>query len=147
MGRSGLLRALELQPGFWPASGQLLLLELLEGRVDAADALLRKERAGWPFDLPSTLRVVNAARSPDSIPPVLPVLEQWSRSGAMPGLMVASFYALLNQPDAAIATLETGVRRRDPLVVHLRWWPAFRSLHSDPGFRALLARLALPPLD
>jgi hypothetical protein len=53
-------------------------------------------------------------------------------------------HALSGDRDRAFESLETAVRERRVMVVTLKSEPALESLHDDPRFRALVAKIGLP---
>lgn len=53
-------------------------------------------------------------------------------------------HALSGDRDRAFESLETAVRERRVMVVTLKSEPALASLHDDPRFRALVAKIGLP---
>jgi tetratricopeptide (TPR) repeat protein len=59
---------------------------------------------------------------------------------------VALAYAALGDRERALRLLEEAVEHRESLAMGMRIEPAFRNLHGDPRFAALLAREGLPPL-
>lgn len=53
-------------------------------------------------------------------------------------------HALTGDRDRAFESLETAVRERRTMVVTLKSEPALETLHDDPRFRALAAKIGLP---
>ncbi len=72
-------------------------------------------------------------------------LEALQRSEQIDGLMVAGVYTSLGKFDSAFKALEDAYRKRDSTLLSLATSPVLRPLHSDPRFRALLARLHFTP--
>ncbi len=139
-------RALELQAGFWPASVQLLLLELVEGRIGPAESLIAAQEPYLPFDPALARAVLAGVRDRSARDQAITMVEQWQGAGTAPVIVAASFLALLQDPDRAFAVLEAGLDRREPHMALIRWWPALEPLHRDPRFAGLLRQLGLPPL-
>ena len=65
-------------------------------------------------------------------------------NGAEPAYKLAATAALLELAPQALAWLDIAVERNETDVLGMRIEPAFRSLHGDPGFAGLLARIGLP---
>jgi len=57
----------------------------------------------------------------------------------LPPAVQAIAYSLFEMPDAAFERLYYARRTLDPNLLSLQYWPAFRALHSDPRWNALLA--------
>ena len=57
---------------------------------------------------------------------------------------VAGTHALLSEKEAALRYLAASVARREPVAVGLRVNPFFRSLRSDPAYRALAESIGRP---
>lgn len=58
--------------------------------------------------------------------------------------VIAGRYAIRNEKDAAFMWLDRACERREPGVIEIRTDEAFRNLHGDPRWQALLSKLKLP---
>jgi tetratricopeptide (TPR) repeat protein len=57
---------------------------------------------------------------------------------------IALFYSRAGDTDEAIAWLEEGYRRRDPLMINLKSLPSLDPLRADPRFDDLVRRIGYP---
>jgi TolB-like protein/Tfp pilus assembly protein PilF len=71
------------------------------------------------------------------------ILDPINRS-AFPSLYRAMAHNVLGERAAAIPALEQGLVERSDWMYSLRTQPLLRSLHGDPGFEAVVAKLGLP---
>jgi len=62
-------------------------------------------------------------------------------------IRIAQDQVMLGQTDAAFATLDRSVQDHDVGMIGLVMDPLFYSVHRDPRFQALLARMGLPPVQ
>jgi tetratricopeptide (TPR) repeat protein len=60
---------------------------------------------------------------------------------------IASDYALLGEDAEALRHLRAAYEKHDSSMVMILVHPPLRSLHRDPAFRELVAKLGLPPLS
>ncbi len=60
---------------------------------------------------------------------------------------LATTYCLLGDKQHALDLLQLSVQKREARVVAMRIDQNFDSLHDEPLFRALLAKVGLPPLS
>jgi hypothetical protein len=58
-------------------------------------------------------------------------------------VLLAFIPAGLDDRDRVMALLERAYAERDPSMPFIGAWPAFRPLHGDPRFRALLGKMKL----
>jgi len=121
-GRAELGRALQLQPGFWPASVQLLLLDLAEGRMTSGRTLAEREGSALPFGAELARQIIVAKESGTSSPELAAALTALRASGSLPVIVVASFHAILGETVEALDafgrghTAQRAARHTDPLV-------------------------------
>jgi TolB-like protein/DNA-binding winged helix-turn-helix (wHTH) protein len=71
--------------------------------------------------------------------------EERARKRYLSPIHLAYDYAMLGSKEETLRELEDSFRERDPLLVFLQKWQAFDFLHSDPRYRALVAKMGLPP--
>ena len=144
-GREELRRAMQLRAGFWPASVQLLLLDIVEGRLESASAIIEAGSSSFPFPADLARQTIAAKKSGTSSPALAVSLAALRQSGTAPVIVVASFFAILGETGDALDALDEGIRRNEPIGTLLRWWPALVSLHRESRFHEMLERLKLPP--
>lgn len=70
----------------------------------------------------------------------LELKKPWDESPAI----IASLYALTGDKDRAFEWLDKAYAERDMGIIGLKVDPAFKNLHGDPRFAALLRRVGLP---
>ncbi len=147
-----ILRSAEAaEPGFLSPHAYLANIALIEGQDSVYLAESRKA-ADLRHD-PDAMAVVEAA-------------EQGFAKGRRRGLLIARLAAqqklhaqdkitayplaescgLLGESNAALKYLQESYDRHDPAVLGMNISAMFKSLHSDPQFRALAKRIGLPPL-
>ncbi len=71
--------------------------------------------------------------------------QERARKHYLSPLHLAYDYAMLGRKEETLRALEDGFRERDPMLVFLQKWRAFDFLHSEPRYRALVAKMGLPP--
>jgi DNA-binding winged helix-turn-helix (wHTH) protein/tetratricopeptide (TPR) repeat protein len=67
-------------------------------------------------------------------------------AGKFPAYFLAETCARLGDQRAAMLYLEDAYAKRDDNIADLETDPAFASMHGDPSFRELIAKVGLPPL-
>jgi tetratricopeptide (TPR) repeat protein len=149
-------KALELEPDAITYFG--LVLSRAENG-DSSTAIAEAEKAtklnASPLLLTSLASAYARAGRRDDANRVLQRLEElWERQGIAPAwhaagspyvcpYEVAGVYAQLGDKDRALKWLDKAYRNRSCLY-WLRQDPRFESLHSDPRFQELLARINFP---
>jgi hypothetical protein len=68
------------------------------------------------------------------------------KAGKFPAYLLAQTCARLGDQRSAMEYLNNAYAERDDNIPDLETDPAFLSIHSEPGFRQLLAKVGLPPL-
>jgi tetratricopeptide (TPR) repeat protein len=58
--------------------------------------------------------------------------------------VIARLYADLGEKEKALEWLDTAYREHDCLLIELKAWPQFASLHADPRFAGLADKIGLP---
>jgi len=71
--------------------------------------------------------------------------QELSRKGYRSPIHLAADYAVLQRKEETLHALDDSFRERSPWLVFLQKEPAFDFLHSDPRYRALVAKIGLPP--
>ena len=164
-------RALEINPSFAAGYHDYAWLQVVTGRAAEAVDTLRRALAldplsprvnidaGWlllqahRFDEAAA----QARRALELEPDMREALFCMARARAFANGTIASAqmpgndpyyqglrHALMGDRDRAFESLETAVRERRTMVVTLKSEPALESLHDDPRFRALVAKVGLP---
>jgi serine/threonine-protein kinase len=145
-GREELARAMALQPGFWPASVQVWLLDVAEGKLEQARKLVASDGAFFPFGTDIAMEILAAKETGTSSPGLAASLAALQGGAKAPVIVVASLYAILGETGEALDALDEGIRRNEPLGTLIRWWPALKPLHGQPRFHQMLQHLKLPPV-
>jgi TolB-like protein len=70
--------------------------------------------------------------------------EAKAKYGDVAAFIIAGRYAIRNEKDEAFMWLDRAYERREPGVIEIRTDEAFRNLHGDPRWKALLSKLKLP---
>lgn len=109
---------------------RMALLESDQKRADLEERGLRAFRSG-------------------GVPAYARVRLSWIKTGIAPDrhandFVPAEWYAYAEDKDNAIRALEDMMAHHDPDALQMAVTPAYRDLHRDPRFRALLTRLNLP---
>ena len=119
--------------------GNLFFLYLLSGRTDDALALLAarydtsKFRGG----------LLRARNEPQARAVVLEGVR--TLRGRPSHTDAARLYAILGDREAALSALERAAADRSPSLELIKVEPVFASLRGHPRFRAIIARMGLPP--
>ena len=140
------LKALELDPNYWPAMRDLGLAYEKVGRFAEAVATLERARA---LDAnPSILEMLAGAYAAwgktAEAKKVLAVMEQRTRDAYVCPYELATVHAGLGDKEAALAKLEEGLRERADCMPWASSDPKLDSLRDDPRFKDLMRRLGIP---
>jgi tetratricopeptide (TPR) repeat protein len=135
-----LRRALELAPERHLTHSFLAVTLLRQGRAEHALEEARRETdegQRW-----YALAIVQHARGDraESDAALRALLEMHTR-GPVYEVQIARVHAIRSEVDAAFAALDRAYQRRDFGLAELRADASYRSLHSDPRWTALLARM------
>jgi tetratricopeptide (TPR) repeat protein len=139
-----LQEALALSPGFSYARGHLGHAWLLQHRHEEALAEFRQAVVTGAASDRAQLAYAYAVT--DQRAAALDIVRDLlapERGQYAPPLHMAMAYVGLGDPDEAFGWLERAVDEHDPHVLGLNIIPAFRPLHPDPRFRALVQRIGL----
>jgi tetratricopeptide (TPR) repeat protein/TolB-like protein len=123
-----------------PPWGPLLRM----GKVDEARAALREWRAhgGDPFELTVADILV---RSVNDLPGARADFERVRKEGRihLAHVQIASLFAALKEPDAALEEMEKALAARETDLVSFQWIPEFDMLRSDPRYRRTISAMGL----
>lgn len=135
--REALDRVLAIQPEHRLAMHYLGILHLLEGDLPAARAMFSKSNNQF------WLLLVGVRGKPGE---AQALFKEFLENNEPPSPYYAAIvHAWMGDKDAAFKWLDRSVAQREGAVVGLSHDPLWRDLRSDPRFRALLARMHLPP--
>jgi len=140
------LKALELDPNYWPAMRDLGLAYEKVGRYPEAVATLLKARA---LDAnPSILEMLAGAYTSwgktTEARAVLDELERRAKQAYVCPYELATVHAGLGNKDAALAKLEEGLKERADCMPWASSDPKLDGLRDDPRFKDLMRRLGIP---
>jgi len=139
-------RGLEIEPHY--LVGMVLFAYALasDGRFDeaisAAERLVQIH-GRWPVTLAALGEVYAMAGRGEQAHQILGELEGFARQTYVGGNTLATLHAHLGNTDAAIEWAGKAIEQRDPLILFLRYHPAFDGLRSDPRYPALLRQMNL----
>lgn len=136
-------RVLEMQPGFLRGHTFLGSVLTLQGRYDEAAAILESlvERGNRAPVYAWTLGICYAmAGRLDEAHAILDPIN----SSSFPGFYAAMAHNALGERAAVVPALEQGLVDRSDWMYSIATQPLLRSLHGDPGFEAVVAKLGLP---
>jgi TolB-like protein/tetratricopeptide (TPR) repeat protein len=140
-------KAIELDPSFIQAYDEMLGVETVRGRPQAAEAVMQAMRAVFPNADDTAMRAGIAAgrgRQAEARGFVQQCIQACVRTDR-PGKAchIAQIYASIGEKDLAIEWLHKAYEERSPLLVYTKTMPFYDSLRSDPRFGALLDGLRL----
>jgi tetratricopeptide (TPR) repeat protein len=137
--------ALELAPERYLTHSFLALTLLGQGRADQAlEEALRETDEGQRW---YALAIVQHARGDraQSDAALQALLETQARA-PLYEVQIARVHAIRSEVDAAFAALDRAYQRRDFGLAELRADASYRSLHSDPRWTLLVARMGFGPV-
>jgi len=133
-----LRKALELGPQRIASRALLAMTVLSQGRIeDALAVALREPENGLRL---GALALIHHARH-DSVQATDALQRLIDNHAENCSLQVAEVHAATGDVESAFAWLDRAYQTRDPGLARVRVNPRLRSLHSDPRWRALLAKL------
>jgi serine/threonine-protein kinase len=136
-------RALELQPeGLQPARALGFAL-LLQDRLPEARAAFQRSSAGFYRTMGDAM--VSHAEGDDARAQRAFAALLADPRAARGRYQLAQVQAWRGDRDAAFSWLDQAVADHDSSLIHLKGDPFLAGLRGDPRYRALLARLRLPP--
>ena len=139
---------LDLDPLFRVAHQTLGLVYVKQGKREEGIRELQRSLAldqRRPGDVAHLARVYALGGRLDSARALVAELRARSEREYIHAFAFAIAHAGLGNKDSAFVWLNKGVDNFDPSVTELWWDPALESLHADPRWRLLLARLGAQP--
>jgi tetratricopeptide (TPR) repeat protein len=134
-------KAIELNPGEPRTRHGLAFVLADQGRHDEALAAATEEPAGWAR-LTALAHVHHAAGRRAESDRALEELK--AKHAKDSGFQIAAVHAGRGEVDAAFEWLERAYQERDAGLSMVKLERYFRSVHGDPRWGALLAKLGLP---
>lgn len=128
-----------------PAYQWLVLTYLQLGRVNDAVALVESRRRGVEPAREAAAAIAYAAAGRErEAREILRVLDaQATRPRFASSSWIARAYLALGEKERALTALERAVGERDEMIIFARVDPSFDSLHNEPRYQAVLARMGL----
>ena len=138
-----------LEPDFQSPHAYLATIHLAEGRD--AEFLRETRLAARLRGDAARLKLIDEAEAAHAaggrramLATLLAAETRAHAAGRESAYTVAGTHALLSDKEAALRYLAASVARREPVAVGLRVNPFFRTLHSEPAYRALAESIGRP---
>lgn len=144
--RARLAKVVELEPDFWIALSSEAAQRMQAGDKDGALRLMQRavEVTGGNSRSLLYLGTLHAASGDTAgARAIMATLEARARHGYVLPSTLASMHMMLGEKAQALDLLEEGYRHHDLGLAFLSSW--FAGLAGEPRYRALLARMHLPP--
>ena len=137
-------QALEIDPYFSTAIGNLTTLNMKTGRFEEARALAREQATISEYDPTTDLAIIDALENPELTGNALRLIEQ--DPALQDGAQGKALYLMmLNEPELALDNLEKGFAESDGYIVHINRMDVFDPLRENPRFQVLLKKMNLLP--
>jgi len=137
-------QALEIDPHFSSAIGNLMTLNMVTGRYDEARAHCMQFASLSGLDPTTDLAVIDALENPELTGNALSRMEQ--DSALADGAQFKALYLMmLNEPELALDNLEKGFAESEGYMVHMNRMNIYDPLRENPRFQALLKKMNLWP--
>jgi TolB-like protein len=136
--------ALDIDPHFATAIGNLVVLNIMTGRYDQARARCNQNASLENVDPTTELAVIAAVENPALTDRALQLLIEDKQ---MPDgtLGKALYLMLINKPELAMDYLEKAFEAGDSYAIHIKRMGIYAPLHDKPRFQALLAKMNMWP--
>jgi len=140
--RATAVRSLELEPSQWSGLVCLATVELLEGHPEAALEVIRRvEEPVFRLEYEAMARHAMGQRAASQ-----KALQALVAAHAQEApYQVACVHAWRGEADEAFRWLDRAFEQKDGGILDLQIEPFFVSLHGDPRYASLLARLGVTP--
>jgi TolB-like protein/lipoprotein NlpI len=120
------------------------MLYTMRGEYDKAREWATKLATMEGFDPAADLARIDAVENPDLKPRALELLAQ--RTDIVEGVWgKAMQYALMNEFELALFSLEKAFETESPWRVHMKWVVNYKPLHDNPRYQAMLRKMNLLP--
>jgi adenylate cyclase len=134
------LSVLELDPQFRWTLQNLDILYTIRGEYDKARERAVQLAQVEGFDPAPDLARIDAVENPSLRPRALELLNQ--RQDIAEGVWgKAMQYALMDEWDSALDSLEKGFAADSPWKIHMNWVFVFNPLHDNPRYQAMLRKM------
>lgn len=134
------LSVLELDPDFRWTFQNFDMLYTMRGEYDKAREWAGKLAAMEGFDPAPDLARIDAVEHPALKPRALELLAQ--REDIVEGVWgKAMQYALMNEYELALESLEKAFETESPWRVHMKWVVNYEPLHGNPRYQAMLKKM------
>lgn len=131
---------LELDPNFRWTFQNFDMLYTMRGEYDKAREWAGKLAAMEGFDPAPDLARIDAVENPALKPRALELLAQ--REDIVEGVWgKAMQYALMNEYELALESLEKAFETESPWRVHMKWVVNYEPLHGNPRYQAMLKKM------
>ena len=136
--------ALDIDPHFATAIGNLVVLNIMTGRYDQARARCNQNASLENVDPTTELAVIAAVENPALTDQALQLLidDKQMPDGT---LGKALYLMLINKPELAMDYLEKAFEAGDSYAIHIKRMGIYAPLHDKPRFQALLAKMNMWP--
>jgi TolB-like protein/Flp pilus assembly protein TadD len=133
-------RVIEMEPEFYWAHSWLGKSLLAQGDAEAAlEVALERPDEAMLFFLPVAFDAVGRKAEADDA-----LREQIARGAEVHAYNIAVTYAYRGERDLALQWLERAYAQRDQGLPEIHTEPLFKSIATDPGFKAFLRKMNLP---
>jgi TolB-like protein len=138
------MNVLEMDPYFRWTHQNLDMLYTMRGEYNKARYWATKLAEMEGYDPAPDLARIDAVENPALKPRALELLEQ--RTDIVEGVWgKAMQYALMDEYELALVSLEKAFETESPWRVHMKWVVNYEPLHDNPRFQAMLRKMNLLP--
>ena len=138
------LAVLEMDPYFRWTFQNFDMLYTMRGEYDKAREWATKLALMEGYDPAPDLARIDAVENPALKPRALELLEQ--RQDIVEGVWgKAMQYALMDEYELALVSLEKAFETESPWRVHMKWVVNYKPLHDNPRYQAMLGKMNLLP--
>lgn len=138
------MAVLEMDPYFRWTFQNFDMLYTMRGEYDKAREWATKLALMEGYDPAPDLARIDAVENPALKPRALELLEQ--RQDIVEGVWgKAMQYALMDEYELALVSLEKAFETESPWRVHMKWVVNYKPLHDNPRYQAMLGKMNLLP--
>ena len=135
---------LAFDPYYQASIGNLAVLNLMEGKFDAARARITQVATILDYDPATELAIADALENPDLKENALQKLAQDKFMAEGVGGKAVQLM-LLDEPERTLDSLEKAFDQGAPYAVHMKRMSTFDPIRENPRFQALLKKMNLWP--